>query len=154
MIIACPNCEAEYDVPDHVLEGAGRTLRCKSCTEEWRATLPIAELDAALPTASEANPEPEPPEPQPVTDIHKAMPPKRRRLPWMAPAASWAASLLLLLSAGAASVRWHTAIAAAWPPSERLFRTLPHAAEPRQDPAPASARENAALPHEKPKHPG
>jgi predicted Zn finger-like uncharacterized protein len=37
MLITCPNCAASYDVPDHLLAGAVRLLRCARCAVEWDA---------------------------------------------------------------------------------------------------------------------
>lgn len=37
MLITCPNCAAGYDVPEHLLAGAVRRLRCARCSVEWDA---------------------------------------------------------------------------------------------------------------------
>jgi predicted Zn finger-like uncharacterized protein len=37
MLITCPNCAAGYDVPEHLLAGEVRRLRCARCAVEWDA---------------------------------------------------------------------------------------------------------------------
>lgn len=36
MRIACPNCQTLYDVPDDLLVGHARRLRCEQCGHGWR----------------------------------------------------------------------------------------------------------------------
>lgn len=123
MLISCPNCEAGYDVPDSILAGDGRRLKCKACAEEWHACLPPEpQAEAPEPAAEQALPAemaipPEPPK--------MAVSSRRARLPWLAPAAAWAASLVILLSGGAATFHWRENISAAWPPSERVLHLTP-----------------------------
>ena len=40
MRIACPSCHAEYEVPDAMLAGGGRQLRCARCGHAFAAALP------------------------------------------------------------------------------------------------------------------
>ena len=128
MLITCPNCEAGYEVPDHLLAGEGRRLRCKSCMEEWRAVL-LSEPEPDSPepnvTAAEPTVTPEPPEPNAAPPVADGGPARRHRLPWLAPAAAWAASLVILVSGGAATFHWRADITAAWPASERVLGRLP-----------------------------
>jgi predicted Zn finger-like uncharacterized protein len=54
MRIACPNCAAEYDLPDAMLAGGRRQLRCARCGHRFEATppgaaAPPAPLEAATP---------------------------------------------------------------------------------------------------------
>jgi predicted Zn finger-like uncharacterized protein len=118
MLITCPNCEAGYDVPDHLLAGAGRKLRCAGCAQEWRATLPEPEAPTPAPTVEQ----PEavaPPEPTPPTIAPLAK--RRNRLPWIAASGAWAASLAILALMGWSAIHFRGDIVAAWPPSERVF---------------------------------
>ncbi len=47
MLITCPNCAAGYDVPDHLLAGAVRRLRCARCAVEWDAQAYIGQPNIA-----------------------------------------------------------------------------------------------------------
>lgn len=38
MRLICPNCEAEYEVPDDVVPEAGRDVQCSACGQTWFAT--------------------------------------------------------------------------------------------------------------------
>jgi predicted Zn finger-like uncharacterized protein len=60
MRIACPNCSAEYDVPDTLLAGGPRSLRCARCGHQFEA----GRVAAPEPVAPEPPP-PEPPTPPP-----------------------------------------------------------------------------------------
>lgn len=122
MLITCPNCDAGYEVPDYLLAGEGRWLRCKLCLGEWQARPPVAQ-HGATPSATfePANFEITPPL---MTEAPPARQ-QRRRLPWIAATSAWAASLVLVVSAGTLTVHQRASISVAWPPSERLFHLLP-----------------------------
>lgn len=65
MRLICPNCGAQYDVPDEVMPAAGRDVQCSNCGHTWFQTHPDA--DAAL-AEDLSQPQPEPdwqPEPEP-----------------------------------------------------------------------------------------
>jgi predicted Zn finger-like uncharacterized protein len=128
MRIACPSCGAEYDVPDRLLSGAARTLRCSRCA-----------TDFALPRASDTPPPPAPPAPPPEPVPPPAPPPEPEPppapvVPERAPVArdpgdrallgAWAASVLALLGGVAAMVVFRTQLMAAWPPVTRVFSAL------------------------------
>jgi predicted Zn finger-like uncharacterized protein len=72
MLITCPHCSAEHEVPEDFLGAAGRKVRCRSCREIWHAdpTLPeqvaAAEADAVAPPA----------EPAPETATVEVLPPE------------------------------------------------------------------------------
>ena len=38
MLIKCPNCEAQYEVPNDVIPAAGRDVQCSSCSKTWFVT--------------------------------------------------------------------------------------------------------------------
>lgn len=68
MILECPACHAQFNVPDGAIPPAGRTVRCSACKHEWHAT---PETAAAPKPAPKAVPQPvvapEPPEPEAPT---------------------------------------------------------------------------------------
>ncbi len=70
MRIACPNCSAEYEVPEAALAAGPRRLRCARCGHAFEAGAPAAPPPAPPPPVA-APPEPAPgpapaPEPAPA----------------------------------------------------------------------------------------
>ena len=64
MRLTCPNCGAQYDVPEAAIPEAGREVQCSACGESWaqhRPTAATAAEQEALPAADPA-PAPEHPE--------------------------------------------------------------------------------------------
>lgn len=49
MRLTCPNCGAQYEVPDEVIPESGRDVQCSNCGETWFQ----AHADAAAPEAAE-----------------------------------------------------------------------------------------------------
>jgi predicted Zn finger-like uncharacterized protein len=72
MRIACPNCSAEYEVPDSLLASGPRLLRCARCGHQFQAK---AGPDAPVP------PPPAVPSPAPAADTG----PEARPTPVLAP---------------------------------------------------------------------
>jgi predicted Zn finger-like uncharacterized protein len=140
MRIACPSCGAEYDVPDRLLAGGGRSLRCSRCGADFAlpaAADETAVLPAALRVAAPAPlPEPEAvPTPTPVAPAAApaAVLPPAPAAPERAPVAgeddaalrrAWAASVALVLGAAIGLVILREPVMAAWPPARRLFAAL------------------------------
>lgn len=59
MRIVCPSCDATYEVPDAMLAGGPRAVKCARCGGEWTPTLPPAEAPTdALAAAPPAEPSP------------------------------------------------------------------------------------------------
>jgi predicted Zn finger-like uncharacterized protein len=50
MRLACPACQATYDIPDNLLGPAGRRLRCARCAAEWQAFPPPSSDDSFIAT--------------------------------------------------------------------------------------------------------
>ena len=143
MLIVCPSCQAEYNVPDALLGRAARQVRCARCANEW---LPD-ELRPPVDEAPAPTPAPAPPPApahappavlreadeattgEPVTAPSLA---DEFRLPTttgtghaarsaLGPAVGWLASLALLGAAGWAAATWREAVVQAWPASQRLY---------------------------------
>ena len=80
MRLICPNCDAQYEVPDEVMPVAGRDVQCSNCGQTWFQHHPDHEpeevtdgLDDPAPAPDEeVSPPPPPPPPQPE--------PERRQL--------------------------------------------------------------------------
>lgn len=77
MRLICPNCGAQYEVPDEVIPDSGRDVQCSSCGDTWfqhhpdHAPEPDAEEGESEHPGWDSPPEPDPepdPEPAPVAD--------------------------------------------------------------------------------------
>ncbi|EAQ04405.1 MJ0042 family finger-like domain protein [Pseudooceanicola batsensis HTCC2597] len=76
MRLTCPNCDAEYEVPDEVIPAAGRDVQCSNCGDTWYQYHPDhmpdedAQDGADLPEAPEPAREPSfRPDPEADDDI-------------------------------------------------------------------------------------
>ncbi|NPD14247.1 hypothetical protein HOY34_03415 [Xinfangfangia sp. D13-10-4-6] len=72
MLLACPNCDARYDVPDNAIPENGRDVQCSNCGHAWfqlpfdaaqseedlQPTAPDQEAPAAAWTTPDSAPEP------------------------------------------------------------------------------------------------
>ena len=69
MRLTCPNCGAEYEVPDEVIPTSGRDVQCSNCGDTWFQYHPehMPEV-AAEPDVHAAPAPPPPPEPEPETE--------------------------------------------------------------------------------------
>lgn len=93
MRITCPNCGAQYEVPDEVIPQDGRDVQCSNCSETWFQARPdhppappgdavspeavLEETDEDAPV-SEPAPEPEPdlaPAPEPAAPTRRELDP-------------------------------------------------------------------------------
>ena len=124
MRITCPSCSAGYEVPNCLMP-AGRIVRCARCGSEWTPVAVPAtagEVDAraaeqAFPAAEEAASWSV--ARQSAMDRLAANPARTpSRLPLRL---AWAASVLVLVVVVWAVFAWRTDIAAAWPPSGRVY---------------------------------
>jgi predicted Zn finger-like uncharacterized protein len=57
MLLSCPNCLTEYDVPDTALAGRARRLRCARCGHQWQAGSAPEPVAAPLPIFEPAPPQ-------------------------------------------------------------------------------------------------
>jgi predicted Zn finger-like uncharacterized protein len=137
MRIACPSCQAEYDVPDTMLAGR-RAVRCARCGEEWH---PEPAAPAATESLPATVPEAEPPavEPEPAAAAEPAasptlfVPPREPRAGRPAPQprragagvlVGWVATVVILAGLLYTGYAWRDRLMAAWPPSTRLYAAL------------------------------
>ncbi len=148
MRIVCPACQAAYEVPEKLLSGPPRKVRCARCGEAWTPEPVRVAAPEALPVEDEPPPEPEPEqepvperEPEPLVpetpaSIAAVVPriedrlvpepaePSSGRRPAIIAGSAWAASVAVLVGAGWACVAWRGEIMALWAPSRRLFALL------------------------------
>lgn len=70
MRLTCPNCGAQYEVPDDVIPDDGRDVQCSNCGTTWFQPHPSAEVqDTDEPEATEGVTEAETPSPEPETPV-------------------------------------------------------------------------------------
>jgi predicted Zn finger-like uncharacterized protein len=137
MRLVCPACAATYEVPEQKLRGR-TSVRCARCGDSWVPEALARPALAEPPALPEPEPEPEL-EPQPAlvaepaaatADMHPVVVvPSGGRLlmPEWAPPPSpalpiaWGVSLAAVLCGLAFLLMDHSAIAAAWPPMQRLY---------------------------------
>ncbi|CAD0184091.1 family finger-like domain protein [Ruegeria sp. THAF57] len=87
MRLTCPNCGAQYEVPDEVIPAEGRDVQCSNCEKTWfqskdpepAATPEPAEPETDAAEKTPAEPVPEPPQepagdPEPETQKAEAKP--------------------------------------------------------------------------------
>ncbi len=137
MNLQCPNCQAEYAVPNARLD-AHPVVRCSACDHTWTIGDPEEEQDAADPeTSADTTDESDDAESEePIDDAEDQAPalvavaesaarlspplsastaPNR----WLAVA--WVASTTAIAACVIAACLYRTSVAAAWPPAGRLF---------------------------------
>lgn len=72
MRLTCPNCAAQYEVPEDVIPAEGRDVQCSNCGQTWfqpAAGSPPADESETAGAAPAAEPEPAPqPDPAPQLD--------------------------------------------------------------------------------------
>lgn len=49
MRLACPNCDARYEIPDDAIPEAGRDVQCSNCGHAWFQTRPATDAGADIP---------------------------------------------------------------------------------------------------------
>ncbi|MEQ6202315.1 zinc-ribbon domain-containing protein [Sulfitobacter sp. HNIBRBA2951] len=79
MRLICPNCDAQYEVPDDVMPKAGRDVQCSNCGQTWFQNHPDFEPTAEeaaedIPAPDEEVAPPPPPPPPPAKE------PERKQL--------------------------------------------------------------------------
>ncbi|WP_282059225.1 zinc-ribbon domain-containing protein [Roseobacter litoralis] len=81
MRLICPNCDAQYEVPEDVMPLDGRDVQCSNCGQTWFQEHPNAPDDAPTKTLDlPKTPEPAQPREEPEETPELPMPPVRRAL--------------------------------------------------------------------------
>lgn len=88
MRLICPNCGAQYEVPDEVIPADGRDVQCSACSSTWfqahsdsadtreDAVADSASMTPPPPAEAKVEPEPEPgPDSQPPAEPEQIYPP-------------------------------------------------------------------------------
>jgi len=57
MRLTCPNCDAQYEVPDEVIPPEGRDVQCSNCGDTWYQTASDSVARAASEAATPSRPE-------------------------------------------------------------------------------------------------
>ncbi len=68
MRLTCPNCGAQYEVPDEVIPEQGRDVQCSNCEKTWfqaKHPSPATAPDVAEPDSDAVEDKPTPPAPEP-----------------------------------------------------------------------------------------
>jgi len=151
MRIECPSCQAVYEVPDALLTGGPRLVRCARCAKDWQPTpmqpdppatasepAPPQPPQAAAPATPTAVPKPEPgvppapPPPRPARPPTPLRPIDGPRIPTTSPrpagrakvVMAWLLSVAALAALGWAGYAYRADLIAAWPPITRLYALL------------------------------
>jgi predicted Zn finger-like uncharacterized protein len=129
MLIDCPDCAAQYDVPDGRLR-AGLRLRCSHCAAEFAVpAAPVAQaepLAAAAPVLAADAVAESAPLPGFLSTGPRLAPeraPVRHGRPYGLVAA-WLLSFVILGGGGWAAVHWRAPIMRTWPPATRAFAAI------------------------------
>ena len=128
MILTCPECGTRYNAKDDAFLPAGRRVRCAKCGHSWHQGPPEAE------SAPAPAPQPEPPGgPAPEPESYAPAPsiepppaaPKTKNMPGrLAVAGGWLGLVAVVLVIGVTAVSYRQSVAAIWPRSATLYRTL------------------------------
>ena len=83
MRLICPNCDAQYEVPDEVMPTDGRDVQCSNCGQTWFQHHPDnapeedqdRSVDVDAPAPDEEISPPPPPMPRPAEPQRKQLDP-------------------------------------------------------------------------------
>lgn len=134
MLIACPSCTAEYEVPASRLR-PGKLVRCARCGNKWLPAYEAEEADLPPQTADvEVRPEPESEMARALPEVtamdrlaaSPASPPARIGL-----ILAWILTFVVLAGAVAATIGWRDKLIRAWPPSGRILTATSHSTHQR-----------------------
>lgn len=129
MRLVCPNCSSPYEVPDRLLQGSTRKLRCARCGTVWDAAAQMRAAEAFPPEPEVMAPlsrseltleELERDLPRPIRrdPIKKQPPPRGSALLVLA----WILTIAVVAGVVAAFILYPDEIVEAWPAAEWLYR--------------------------------
>lgn len=78
MIVACPNCQSKYNLPEDKIAPTGTKVRCAKCQHVFSVTPPSKDFDAELADLGGAAPKPAAPQPAPAPEPPAAP----QKMPW------------------------------------------------------------------------
>lgn len=79
MRLICPNCDAQYEVPDDAIPAEGRDVQCSSCGHAWfQQAADTAEAEHAGPVPAHDAPEPDGEAAEPPMAAPPVTPPRRQ----------------------------------------------------------------------------
>lgn len=84
MRLTCPNCAAQYEVPDDVIPAEGRDVQCSNCDTTWFQAHPASDPAPEPADASADMPQTDPTtevSPEPQSDLEDTPPPETAPIP-------------------------------------------------------------------------
>lgn len=136
MILTCPACATSYFVPDDAIGPNGRRVRCKSCGQDWRATLEDEPLELSAATEDVAvetgfgkrDETPESLAETPAPELPRAFRAKAEQQRKMRRAATqgavWAGLAVVFLSLLGAAYAFRLPIVQAWPQAAAVYKLV------------------------------
>jgi predicted Zn finger-like uncharacterized protein len=124
MLVLCPACAAQYDVPDRLI-GTGRRLRCARCDHDWMVRSPAPPpppVFTAPPVAAPPLAAPVPAQAAPLAPWPRLR--AGRAVSGLGLWLAWAASVGAVLLALAGLWLFQAELSVAWPPLQRLYGVL------------------------------
>lgn len=129
MRIACPECEAVFEVPDGAIKPEGRKVRCSQCSHIWRQ-MPLAdprEVPATDVPVAPPETETHPPIPKSLQEPRRRSTARRprpavRNRQGLHPAFIWLFLLILCAGLGWLIYQNHETLRAGWSPDSHLYQ--------------------------------
>ena len=122
MILTCPECGTRYNAKDEAFLPAGRRVRCAKCGHSWHQAPP--DTEAAPEPQPEPAPQPQSYAPAPSIEPLPAAPETKNMLGRLTAAGGWLGLVAVVLVIGVTAVSYRQSVAAIWPRSATLYRTL------------------------------
>ena len=118
MILTCPSCATRYFVKDGAVSSAGRTVRCASCHEEWRALPDAPPLTLGEPTPADAAPS------SPPRAYRARVQAQRQTRDAVAAGATWAGLTAAFVTLALAAVLFRVDVVRAFPRANAAYAAM------------------------------